>query len=298
MRSKEVISKKIANFVGEISKHQTMRTLFCSILTLFLLVSDGSQMTISAQQPAEYQLVFSDEFNQSNGSQPDSTKWGRSLRENNGWARWVSNSPKVVYIKNGRLICRGIPNKSEPTDTATMLTGSVDTKDRFSFQYGKVEVRMKTNLKIGNFPAIWMMPQPDRSSDKRYGEIDIVEMFGNEGMAAHSAHTHRSYILKKEGLKRQFRTKVDVTKWHVYGIIWTKDKIVWTIDGAEVAEYHRIDSPVMNEEGQWTFSRPFFLRLNQSVGDYSHPLLIPDLKGIYETQFDWVRIYQEKNKKL
>lgn len=40
-----------------------------------------------------------------------------------------------------------------------MLAGAVFTKDKFAFKYGKIEVRMRTNLQKGNFPAAWIMPQ-------------------------------------------------------------------------------------------------------------------------------------------
>ena len=270
-----------------------MRTLFCSVLTLFLLVSDGSHLTIAAQQPAEYQLVFSDEFNQPNGSQPDPAKWVRHEREPNTWARWISPSPKVAYIKNGSLVCRAIPNKSEPSDTARMLTGAVCTKGKFEFQYGKIEVRMKTNLRTGNFPAVWLFQSPT-NKDRRYAEIDIVEMFGNDSRSAHTIHTHRSFSLKKEGLKREQKIELDVRKWHVYGLEWDKNKVIWTVDGREVFRYSRSAEKQMQDEGQWTFDRLFYLILNQSVGDGNHPLLVPNTKKTYETRFDWIRVYQKK----
>ena len=50
-------------------------------------------------------------------------------------------------------MCKAIPNRHLATDTAQMLTGAVFTKDKFEFRYGKVEVRMKTNRRVGNFPA-------------------------------------------------------------------------------------------------------------------------------------------------
>ena len=78
-------------------------------------------------QDEEYELVFFDEFNLPNGSQPDSSKWKRCSRNPSRWARWISDSKEVVYIKHGRLVCRAIPNKNLKTDTATMLTGAVET---------------------------------------------------------------------------------------------------------------------------------------------------------------------------
>lgn len=264
-----------------------MRNGVIAMLMLLTIAADTSK--VDAQE-TEWKLVFSDEFNQPNGSQPDSTKWGRALRANNGWAQYISNSEKVVFIRNGRLICRAIPNRNNKTDSVPMLTGAIESKGKYSFQYGKVEVRMRTNMKRGNFPAVWMVP--DYKTDKRYGEIDIVEMFGNEGKAAHNVHTHRSFNLRKEGIRREFKEEMDVTKWHVYSVVWTKDSIIWIVDGKKVGEYKKIDSPEMLSEGQWTFDRPFYLRLNQSVGNNSHPLLVTDYKSTYETQFDWIRVYQ------
>lgn len=262
--------------------------LFALLLTLSM-----DKATIGAQSTDDYVLVFSDEFNQPNGSQPDPAKWSRATRNTSQWARWISNSDKVVYIKNGSLVCRAIPNKYEQGDTATMLTGAINTKGKFSFQYGKVEVRMRTNLIQGNFPAAWLVPMPGQQ-DNRYGEIDIVEMFGNQGKAAHTAHTHRSFTLKKEGIKREFKEDVSVKKWHVYGLVWTKDKLIWTVDGKQVGEYRKDNTSQMTTEGQWTFDRQFYLILNQSVGNGSHPLLVPNVKKKYETQFDWIRVYQAK----
>lgn len=98
----------------------------------------------------KYVLVFSDEFNLPNGSQPDSTKWSRCKRYDSEWNRWVSSSRNVVFIKNGTLICRAIPNTKEKSDTATMLTGAIWTRNKYAFQYGRLLVRMKTNVIMGN----------------------------------------------------------------------------------------------------------------------------------------------------
>ena len=151
---------------------------------------------------------------------------------------------------------------------------------------------MRTNLKQGNFPAVWLVPTYE-NGDKRYGEIDIVEMFGSQQASFHTVHTHRSYTMKKEKAT-SFKHNIRVDRWHVYGVVWTKDCMVWKVDGEKVGEYRRIDTEQMAEEGQWTFDRQFYLRLNQSVGDGSYKLMTPNTDEIYETQFDWVRVYQQK----
>ena len=87
-----------------------MNKIICSIVMLLVFSSDTFVAKGQNVDDREWKLVFSDEFNQKNGSQPDPTKWVRCIRYNAGWNRWISNSKEVVYIKNGQLVCRAIPN--------------------------------------------------------------------------------------------------------------------------------------------------------------------------------------------
>lgn len=267
-------------------------SLLLGIILPFLVSADGKQRHAGILNDDQYELVFSDEFNLPDGSQPDTAKWISCRRYAGHWSRWISDSHDVAYIKNGHLVCRAIPNLTVHSDTAKMLTGAIETRGKFSFQYGKIEVRMRTNVEQGNFPAAWLVPTYE-DGDKRYGEIDIVEMFGNQQSSFHTIHTHRSYILKKERAT-SFKRRVKINRWHVYGVVWTADLIVWTIDGKKVGEYRRNKTKLMEDEGQWTFDRLFFIRLNQSVGDGSSEPMTPHTDKTYETQFDWVRVYKRQ----
>ncbi len=257
-------------------------------------------MTLSADsvqmkaQNTEWKLIFSDEFNLPDGSQPNPAVWNRAPRNPSQWARWNSNSDKVVYVKNGSLVCRAIPNKWEPTDTAKMLTGGVNTMNKFEFQYGKVEVRMKTNFISANFPAAWM-GKTHKQRDDLYGEIDIVEVFSNQKTAFHTIHSQYTQTHPKHGMKTSFNKAVDVRKWHIYGIEWTPDYVLWSVDGETTGIYRKPVDKQLLEKGAWTFDYPFFLILNQAVGNgrWSN-LPYPDITKTYETRFDWVRVYQRK----
>ena len=137
-------------------RKELLITICILILALFVL-SMSTDFAGTDQQKDEWQLIFSDEFNQPDGSRPDAAKWSCPARNHSQWNRWISNSSEVAFIKGGSLVCRAIPNKNK-ADTAKMLTGAVESRNKFSFQYGKVEVRMKTNMRVGNFPAAWMRP--------------------------------------------------------------------------------------------------------------------------------------------
>ena len=285
-----LVGKFFFRIFATLNMKRTIHHILLTSVVLLGLASDGRQ--VQAQKTSDdYVLVFSDEFNLPNGSQPDPTKWVRSQRNPSIWARWISPSKKVVYIKSGHLVCRSIPNKSELADTARMLTGAVESLGKFAFRYGKVEVRMKTNLLQGNFPAVWLK-SVDQSSDSRYGEIDIVEMFGNKKQSHHTIHTHQTYTLKTRK-PTEFIRKINVSRWHVYGMEWTPDYVLWTVDGKVVGRYQKSNLYEDIRDGQWTFDREYYLRLNQSVGNGSHLHFTPLLNKVYETHFDWIRVYQK-----
>ena len=267
-----------------------LRMITMIFLTM-LLVSDTTMMNAQIRT-GTYKLVFSDEFNQKNGSQPDTTKWSRCPRTQAIGARWISDVKETVFIRNGKLICRAIPNTVAPEDTAAMLTGAVYSKNKFAFQYGKVMVRLRTNLLPGNFPAAWMggitLPQ---NRPNWYGEIDIFESFGTKKESNHNIHSELTIKNRHHQQKNNFRKAVNVHRWHIYGIEWDREKVIWYVDGVKVGEYAKSEDPQLLSKGQWTFDRPFYLLLNQSVGDGSHGL-VPDVTKTYETQFDWIRVYQ------
>lgn len=270
-----------------------MRNVFLIVSLLILVSADSANKVEKMFANDYYELVFSDEFNLPDGSRPDYKKWSCPPRTKGGWSRWITDTLKTTFIKNGKLVCRAIPNKSYSTDTAKMLTGAVFTKNKFEFRYGKVEVRMKTNLKVGNFPAAWLRTW-STPSQPLYSEIDIMEVFGNRKMSAHTAHSHLSTSRKNHGQRNTFNYRCDITKWHVYGVIWTAESIVWTVDGLKVGEYRKSSDAKLLAEGQWSFDYPLFIVLNQSVGTGSYDFFRPQLNEIYETQFDWVRVYQKK----
>lgn len=268
----------------------------------FVVIAIAALLTLSfAESPQKikrvvvddgYRLVFCDEFNLPNGSQPDSSKWSRCKRNDSQWNRWISDSKDVVYIKDGKLVCRAIPNRKESNDTAQMLTGAIWTKDKYSFKYGRLLVRMKTNIHQGNFPAVWLGRQQPIGHKAPYGEIDVVEMFGNKRQSNHNIHTQLTIDNPRHGLRNSFSHNVDVSKWHVYGIEWTPEYVQWTVDSEVVGVFFKSKDETLLQKHQWTFDDRFFILVNQSVGNGAHGM-VPDVNYVYETQFDWVRVYQK-----
>lgn len=247
-----------------------------------------------SSEDSSWELVFSDEFNQKDGSMPNAKFWSSSPRGWSTWDRWVSDSPQVVFIRDGHLVCRAIRN-TNPLDTATMITGAVETKHKFSFRYGKIEVRARTKSHEGNFPAFWLLPQPPAESHPFGGEIDVFESFGNNILAFHTVHTNWTLNLKHTSPTNTFNRKVDIDRWHVYGLVWTERSLVFTVDGKVTGSYVKSSDPEALANKQWPFDKPFYIILNQSVRQFGTPYGgDPDIDYKYETQFDWVRVYKQK----
>ncbi len=237
-------------------------------------------------------LTFYDEFNFSDGSQPVSSKWSRNPRASSTWSRFISDSKDVVYIQDGNLVCRAIPDPDRTQGSTDMITGAIQSRGKYAFQYGRAEARLKTIRHTGNFPAFWMMPENPVGGWPVCGEIDIFETIDNQNKAWHTVHSNWTYNLHKtNNPKSTYDESVSVSEWHVYGIEWDAQEIRWYVDGTQVFSYAKSNDTAILEQGQWPFDKEFYLILNQSVGNGSWAAK-HDGDFTYETRFDWVRIYQ------
>lgn len=246
-----------------------------------------------ATEEAEYRLVFSDEFNAGDGTQPVNEKWMRCQRMGATWNRWLSDSEEVIYIENGNLVARAIPNTDTATDNVPMITGGIKSMGRFGFTYGRVECRLFTNPWIGNFPALWLMPEDQSAGWPDCGEIDIFETIDTQHRSWHTIHSNWTYDLGyKNSPKSSFDVAVSLDRYHTYALEWDETSLVWFVDGVEVGRYEK--STVQNDlnQGQWPFDKHFHLILNQSVGNGAWAANA-DVTHTYETLFDWVRVYQK-----
>ena len=288
---------------GTFVDSQTIAVPSNGIITVPADAMKGGDVYISAEwgEPDEYtssdyQIAFEDEFD--GGEKLNTKKWRRGTHDNNSaWNRYVnSKSPKVVYIEDGELVNRCIP--CAPEDRAAnedrdWMSGSVDTKGKYNFQYGRVDVRALTCPFTGSFPAIWMMPQDQSAGWPYCGEIDIWEMIDAQGMAYGTVHA------AKQSQKSGFALCSYDGLYHVYTFEWTADKMTWSIDGKSAySTYYKSSISQANlDAGYWPFDKKFYLILNQSVGNGSWAKA-PIAGHEYETRFDFVRIYQTKEQNV
>lgn len=257
---------------------------------------------------AEYKLAFGDEFNTADNSQPDSKYWSRSGWAHPTWKRYTAQTTegqlKTGWIEDGKLVLRCVKNNFDAEvdgkgNKLEMISGAVETANKVTFTYGKVEGRLKTTAHSGNFPAFWMMPNTDTYGGwPSSGEIDIFEQINNENKSYHTIHSHWANGAGDGGLGNSNNptkggTSATTTgEYHVYGLEWTETLLKWFVDGKQVFSYAKSTNQDALNKKQWPFDKPFYLILNQSVGNGSWAAN-RDLDFTYETKFDWVRVYQK-----
>lgn len=239
--------------------------------------------------PLEYEgmmLVWNDEFD---GDALNTDDWTFET----GGHGWGNNELQFyrqenTTVKDGYLI---ITAKQESHMEKDYTSSRIITKDKQSFQYGRVDIRAALPQGQGIWPALWMLGANFPATQwPACGEIDIMEMIGGSGRentvhgTVHwdNAGDHASY---GKGYTLSSGTFAD--KFHVFSIVWNESSITWYVDDVQ---YNVIDIsvPELSE-----FQNEFFFIMNVAVGG-NWPGN-PNSSTVFPQQMkvDYIRVFQE-----
>jgi beta-glucanase (GH16 family) len=181
-------------------------------------------------------------------------------------------------------------NTAVAGDNVPYHSAGIETFNKFSFKYGKVEVRAKFTGGKGSWPAIWMMPEKNVYGDwPNSGEIDMMEHVNDEKVIHHSIHN--AHVTDADGSSSATKTVAyNAGDYNIYGVIWTSEKIEFYTNNILTYTYHKTANATSRD---WPFDQPFYLILNQS-GGAGWPGAINDSDLPFSMQVDWVKVYQEK----
>ncbi|WP_321518086.1 glycoside hydrolase family 16 protein [uncultured Bacteroides sp.] len=232
-------------------------------------------------------LVFEDNFNQEENI-PDKSRWVLAPHTDAAsWSSYLSDSYDQAYIENGMLILKGEKTKEG------YKSGGIQTRNKFNFTYGIVEVKAKFKTAKGGWPAIWMMPSYSTEDWPYGGEIDIMEQINNDGFVYQTLHSYYINILNHEFPLRRVTVSYRKNEFNIYLVEWNPQEIIFKVNGLITLTYPNLY--LSNEETmrQWPFNKPFYLILNYTLGGKNTwPGDIDDsqLPGIM--LIDWVKIYR------
>lgn len=257
---------------------------------------------------SDWKLVWSDEFDKP--GLPDPAKWNyeTGFVRNREAQYYTASRLENARVENGCLVieARKESFKNPAFDAAantndwirsrefaSYTSASLTTRERFSWTYGRFEVRAKLPSGRGVWPAIWTLGTNEANVGwPACGEIDIMEMVGfRPDMIYGHIHTLESVKTKKvkdgTGLK-VFGASDD---FHVYAIEWDSNQMDFLVDGKKYYTYHNPHTG----EAAWPFDKDQYLILNLAIGG-----AWGGAKGIDDTIFpqrfyiDYVHVYQKQ----
>lgn len=239
-------------------------------------------------------LIWSDEFDQPDGSPIDETKWTHDVGNNNGWGNaeleYYTERVENSYIenpdgKNGVLVIKAIKEKYE---RLAYTSARIVTRGKFEQTFGRFEVRAKIPYGQGIWPAIWMLGA--NSSWPRGGEIDIMENIGKEPNIVHGTIHGPGYsgaknLGKPYSLPEGQRFADD---FHLYAVEWEPNVVRFYVDNQL---YFTVTPADLPEDAPWVYDHPFYLIMNVAVGG-GWPGR-PDTTTVFPQtmQVDFVRVY-------
>jgi hypothetical protein len=105
------------------------------------------------------------------------------------------NDQREYSVAKGFLYLKAIKNPVTKNDTRSYLTGGVNSRNKFFFLYGKVEIHMKKECAQGAWPGLWMIPEESAYGGWPHsGEIDIMEHLNFDNNIHYNVHTR--YVAK------------------------------------------------------------------------------------------------------
>jgi beta-glucanase (GH16 family) len=232
-------------------------------------------------------LIWQDNFD---GDKLDTTKWSKTPRNKHPWGKFMTDDEKCYKLSNGKLYLRGIVNNDKDKDPVPYLTGGIYSKNKFAFQYGKIKIRAKLESAQGAWPAMWMLAEKNIYGEyPRNGEIDIMEHLNFDHFVHQTTHSYYTLDLKQTTNPQQTNiAEVDVSKFNIYGLEWTPDKLIFSINGKNTFEYPRISGV---DKSQWPYDQPFYVIIDQQLeGNWVGKVDPKDLP--VQMIIDYVKIYQ------
>ncbi|MFV0469132.1 MAG: family 16 glycosylhydrolase, partial [Dysgonomonas sp.] len=253
------------------------------------------------------------------GTTLNETNWNIEVNNSGG-----GNSELQYYIKDNISIgkepvsgenCLVITARKENYGNRTCTSGRLNTSNKMSFKYGKMEARIKLpKTANGLWPAFWMLGADYSSVGwPRSGEIDIMEMGNSDGIkngtqefffngACHWGYYQPAgwYPNYPKATTNSYSLQDD---FHLFTIIWDSQYIRMYLDldkYPDAKPYYEmgITAKASDIDPYYYFNKPFFVILNLAVGgNFTQIWDINSITALAQGEakmyVDYVKVYQK-----
>ena len=228
-------------------------------------------LTSSNQESDVDTILFFDDFST---GELDRTKWNVVTTGK------LHNRELQAYVDAERTISFAAPGEIEGSTTGALvlaahyepgfttadgqnfdfLSGRINTRGKFAFQYGRAAARMRLPAGLGFWPAFWLLGE---AGWPQSGEIDVMESIGDPAWV--SAAVHGPDYSGESGLVNRyyFDARHPANSWHVYSLDWKPDDMTFKVDGEII---YQVTRPMVDFLGPWVFDNEKYLILNFALG--------------------------------
>jgi len=235
-----------------------------------------------------YDLVWNDEFD---GIEIDESNWVFEVGTgcpNCGWG----NNELQYYLKENAWIEEDvlvIEARNESFQGSGYTSARIKTQGKYTFRYGRVDIRALLPGGQGIWPALWMLGENISSIGwPACGEIDIMEMIGGSGRENevhgtlhwdNGGHvfTGDSYTLGRG---------VFADEYHVFSIEWDPSSIRWFVNNTL---FHEIDITASHMS---EFQENYFFIFNVAVGGNWPGSPDGTTRFPQQLKVDYIRVFQ------
>lgn len=225
-------------------------------------------------------IAWSDEFN-TNGA-PDPSKWSYEIGAG-GWGnnelQYYTSRPENVIVQGGLLKINLLKENymGSPYTSARLVT-----KNKYTLQYGRVDIRAKLPAGGGTWPALWMLGANYETSPwPACGEIDIMEHVGNSLNRIHGTLHHPGHF-GGNGDSGTVMIPTATSEFHIYSLDWSATSIKFLVDNVEFYSF--------SNNSSLPFNNPFFFIFNCAMGGNFGGAVDPSINSA-TLEVDYIHVY-------
>ena len=287
----------LVDFEGSSAQLAALRT--------YLLTGSWHTPTLFANEG--YSYVWGDEFN---AQTLNSDKWVNAIGKND--ETMTSSNETNLTLEDGSLNLRVYGEKKKDGTTLYHVAEGLRTHSTMNFQYGYLEMRVKTPIQGGIGPAFWLTSLCGPETSTTYNsltwnydfkdyctEVDILEQYRRTGIyftTLHKWYPALDAVNDYHASVYQETTYKFDNEYHTYGFKWTPDEMSVYVDGAKYYSYDLSEN--FDKTGYNTtmdgFRSPHYLRITNDVTTDIEIEGGPELTENVNCTLsvDWIRLYQ------
>ncbi len=274
-------------YLGNGSSTYEILSITANSMTLRSIGIDGNAWYLKLRPKdlitTERKLVWSEEFEKD--SVLNTNVWNYDI--GNGVWGWGNNEkqyytdrPKNIAVANGVLKITAL---KETLNGYNYTSARIQSKNKYSFKYGRIDFRAKLPTGVGTWPTLWLMGgNIDAVSWPNCGEIDVMESRGSEPNKVYGMFHHpKNYGANAVG--GSIMVDDPYNQFHIYSMEWTSSTIKMYVD---YKLYY-----TFNNNSSLPFNQNFYLILNIAMGGNYGGTIDPNFNSA-SMEVDYIRVYQ------